>query len=132
MSLILKKVLYSSVILLALDSIYLKMISKMFNEMIKNIQGTRIFGRGSAAVFCYAFIILGINYFILVPEKGVLDAAILGLVTYGIFETTNGFIFKNWELIPSVIDTTWGAILFGVTTYFTYRLIGVRDLWKKV
>ena len=132
MSLILKKVLYSSLILLALDSIYLKMISKMFNEMIKNIQGTRIFGRTSAADFCYAFIILGINYFILIPEKSVLDAAILGLVTYGIFETTNGFIFKNWELIPSVIDTIWGSILFGVTTYFTYRLVGVRDLWKKV
>lgn len=132
MSLILKKVLYSSLILLAIDSIYLKMISKMFNEMIINIQGTRIFGRGSAAVFCYALIILGINYFILIPEKSVLDAAILGLVTYGVFETTNGFIFKKWELIPTIIDTLWGAILFGVTTYFTYRLVGVRDLWKKV
>lgn len=132
MSLILKKVLYSSLILLAIDSIYLKMISKMFNEMIINIQGTRIFGRGSAAIFCYALIILGINYFILIPEKSVLDAAILGLVTYGVFETTNGFIFKKWELIPTIIDTLWGAILFGVTTYFTYRLVGVRDLWKKV
>lgn len=91
--------------------------------MIKNIQGTRIFARTSAAALCYAFIIFGLNYFILIPEKSVLDASILGFIIYGVFETTNLFIFKNWEILPSLIDTFWGSILFGLTTYFTYKFM---------
>jgi len=122
MSIILQKIICSSIILIILDSIYLKMIYNIFNDMIKNIQGTRIFARTSAAALCYAFIIFGLNYFILIPEKSVLDASILGFIIYGVFETTNLFIFKNWEILPSLIDTFWGSILFGLTTYFTYTL----------
>lgn len=126
MSVILQKIICSSIVLIMVDSIYLKMIYNIFNDMIKNIQGTRIFARTTAAIFCYAFLILGLNYFILIPEKSVLDASILGFIIYGVFETTNLFIFKKWEILPSLIDTFWGSILFGLTTYFTYTIVGFK------
>ena len=63
-----------------------------------------------------------LNYFILEPKKSVYEAMILGLVIYGVYETTNYAILKNWKLTTVILDGLWGSILFGLTTYFTYLL----------
>ena len=39
-------------------------------------------------------LIIGLQYFIISKEQSVMDAAILGWVIYGVYETTNA-IFKN-------------------------------------
>ena len=46
---------------------------------------------------------------------------VLGLVIYGVYETTNYAIFKNWTLSTVLLDTAWGAILLGLTTFLTYQ-----------
>ena len=58
-----------------------------------------------------------INYFIIKPHKSVSDAFFLGIVIYGVFDTTNYALFKNWSLITTIIDTLWGGLLFASTTY---------------
>ena len=49
-----------------------------------------------------------------------LDAFLLGLFIYGIFEFTSGAIFKKWETFPLIVDTLWGGILYFLT-YFIYK-----------
>jgi uncharacterized membrane protein len=69
------------------------------------------------AIACYIFLVLGLNYFILSANKSVMDAFILGIVIYGVFETTNIVLFKKWPIHIAVMDTLWGGILFALTTY---------------
>lgn len=66
---------------------------------------------------CYIFLIVGINYFIIKPRKSVYDAFLLGIVIYGVYETTNYALLKNWSILTVIIDTLWGGLLFAFTTY---------------
>jgi uncharacterized membrane protein len=50
------------------------------------------------------------------------DAFLLGLVIYGVSETTNWALFDKWSLITVIIDTLWGATLFGLTTFIVHLI----------
>ncbi len=112
----------STVILLALDSIYLNMVSGHFNKIVKSIQGSDIKFNMSAAIACYIALAFAINYFIIKDRRSILDAFLLGFVIYAVFDLTNMVIFKKWNLMTSLMDMTWGGILFASTTYLTYKL----------
>jgi uncharacterized membrane protein len=75
-----------------------------------------------AAILCYIFLIIGLNYFIIRPRRSIQDAFLLGLVIYAVFETTNKTLFSNWSWITVIIDSLWGGILFAVTTYLVDKL----------
>ena len=91
--------------------------------MINNIQGSKINLRFLGALLCYIILIFGLNYFIIQPRKSVLDAFILGFIIYGVYETTNYAIIDKWSIYAVFIDSIWGAILFSLTTYFTYMIL---------
>ena len=115
-----KKLILSAVILLALDSIYLSKVSSFFNTLVKDIQGSKINLHMGSAIFCYFFVILGLNYLVIQKNNNLTDAFILGLTTYGIFEATNMAIFDKWNLSGyALLDIVWGGILYATTTYLT-------------
>tara|TARA_B100001540_G_scaffold244612_1_gene219639 strand:- start:129 stop:515 length:387 start_codon:yes stop_codon:yes gene_type:complete len=115
-----KKLILSAVILLALDSIYLSKVSSFFNTLVKDIQGSKINLHMGSAIFCYFFIILGLNYLVIQKNNNLTDAFILGLTTYGIFEATNMAIFDKWTLSGyTLLDIVWGGVLYATTTYLT-------------
>ena len=116
------KIIISSIILILLDSIYLKLTSSFFNKQIFMIQKSNIKLDMLSAVICYLFLILGLNYFILSENKSLFDAFILGLVIYMVFDTTNKAIFKKWKWETVIMDGIWGGLLFLMTTLFTYKL----------
>ena len=117
-----KNIFLSGIIMIVLDSIYLSNVgNNFFSPMIRNIQGTNLTINIYYAILCYLFLVLGLNYFIISQNKSLIDAFLLGILIYGVFETTSGAIFKNWKLIPSIIDTLWGGILFISVTYLTYN-----------
>jgi uncharacterized membrane protein len=118
----LRLVLLSSIIFVVVDAFYLTYMTKFFNDLVRNIQGTKIKFRFLGALICYFFLILGLNYFILSKNKSPFDAALFGLVIYGVYESTNYAIFDNWNLKALVLDTLWGGVLFYTTTYLTYKL----------
>lgn len=111
------KLLVSAIIFVFLDSIYLNLIKDYFSNQIKLIQDTPIKMNLLATILCYIFLVFGINYFIIQPNRSVQDAFLLGLVIYGVFETTNMALFSKWSWITVLIDTLWGGILFALTTF---------------
>lgn len=119
----LKKLLISTFVLLALDFSYIQFSKKTFEEQIIKVQRVVMQIRPEGAVLCYLAITLGINYFIIQPKKSPLDAFILGLVIYAVYETTNYATLKKWSPSLVVMDTIWGGILFALTTYLTYELV---------
>lgn len=109
--------LASAIILIVIDFIYLNVIKGYFANQIKSVQGSPIKMNYYGVVLCYILLIIGINYFIIKPRRSVKDAFLLGIIIYGVYETTNYALFKNWSILSVIIDTLWGGLLFAATTY---------------
>jgi uncharacterized membrane protein len=120
--------LISAIVFITIDSIYLNIMKKYFENQIQSVQGSSVKMNFLGAALCYLFLIIGINYFIIKPNKSINDAFLLGIVIYGVFETTNYALFKKWNVFTAVLDTVWGGVLFAITTYIVFIL---RKLFKK-
>jgi uncharacterized membrane protein len=117
--------LVSAIIFITTDFVYLNVIKNYFLNQIKLVQGSEPKVNFLGVALCYIFLIAGINYFIIKPRKSVNDAFLLGIVIYGVYETTNYALFKNWSMLTVIIDTLWGGLLFAFTTYIVNMLRGV-------
>ena len=117
-----KLYIISSIILLLLDAIYLNQISPYFNSMIKEVQGSKISMNMTGVVLSYLFLIFGLNYFIIKNKRDVVEATLLGMVIYGVYDSTNIALIDKWSLKLGAIDTIWGGVLFGLTTHLTYSV----------
>tara|TARA_B100001093_G_scaffold515484_1_gene591914 strand:+ start:1694 stop:2071 length:378 start_codon:yes stop_codon:yes gene_type:complete len=121
-----KKILISAILMLVIDLFYLKNIgTPIFGKLVKNIQGKDLKLNLLGAGFSYLFLIIAINYFIIIPEKSIVSAFVLGLCIYGVFDATNLAIFEKYSIKASIVDTIWGAILFSITTFITYKLLKI-------
>jgi uncharacterized membrane protein len=74
-----------------------------------------------AAVIVYSCIALGILIFVLPKANGdyfqaLIWGAVLGLVTYGIYDFTNYSILANWPWKITLIDCIWGMALCAMSS----------------
>lgn len=108
----------------------------MYNTLVKNIQNSNIklnfFGASIAylcaiiGLFMFAFPLLKLEYeknkkqslFLLSLKYG----GILGLIMFGIFNTTNIAIFTNYNYKIAMIDTLWGFSSYSIITYIYMKL----------
>jgi len=108
----------TAVVLLAIDAIYLKFIGGPFYSLaVKKIQGSEIKFRMYSAFIVYIILITGLYYFVIGPNKTVKEGAFFGLAVYGVFDFTNHAILDNYSLPLAMMDTIWGMILCGTTTF---------------
>lgn len=112
----------SGIVFLAIDYIYLSMTKTYFGKQVKLIQGTPMEINYIGAIICYMFLIFGLNYFIIQPQRSIFDAFLFGVIIYGTFDFTNMAMFKNWSLTTSIMDTLWGGTLFALSTYIIYKI----------
>jgi uncharacterized membrane protein len=117
--------LISAIIFITTDFVYLNVIKDYFLNQIKQVQGSEPKVNFLGVALCYIFLVAGINYFIIKPRKSVNDAFLLGIVIYGVYETTNYALLKNWSIFTVIIDTLWGGLLFAFTTYIVNMLRGI-------
>ena len=109
-----------SITMLALDAIYISTIYSGFNKMVQNIQGSALSLAPIGAVACYIALIFGIYYFIIKDKRSPLDAGLLGLVIYVVYESTSYATLKNWDAKIAILDSVWGFALFYLTTVIVY------------
>ena len=114
--------LLSAIIFVAIDFIYINLIKNYFKNQIEKVQNSPMKVNLFAAMLCYIFLIFALNYFIIQPKKSVSDAFLLGILIYGVYETTNYALFTKWSFLTVVIDTLWGGILFAVTTFIISQI----------
>ena len=110
------------IVFLSLDFTFLYLMSSMFNKQIIAVQGSPIVFNMYPAIFCYIALCFGIYYFIIRERKSILDAFLLGIVIYAVYETTTLSLLKNWTYKTAIIDTMWGGTLFALTTFIVYSL----------
>ena len=75
------------------------------------------------AILCYTLLVFSLNYFIISRKKPLIDAFILGIVIYGVYETTTYAILEKWSPLAVILDTFWGGLLFTLTTYISYKIL---------
>lgn len=122
LSAIVKTLVLSGAVFLSLDAIYLSSIKDMFELQIAAVQRVALQFRLFGAVMCYALLIAGLYYFILRTRRPISDAFFLGILIYGVYESTSYALLKQWKLKTVIIDTLWGGILFALTTGIVYKL----------
>lgn len=83
----------------------------------------------AAAILFYLLFLAGLVVFVIAPavEKGswvraLLFGALFGLITYATYDLTNLATLKDWPLVLTVVDLTWGMILAGSVSVGTYLI----------
>jgi len=114
--------LISAILFVVIDFIYLNLIKKYFENQVKAVQGSQLQVNFLGAILCYIFLIFGLNYFIIKPKRTPYDAFLMGILIYGVFETTNYALFKNWSVLTVILDTLWGGTLFAIVTFIIGKL----------
>ena len=128
-----------AVIVLALDAVFLTLSKDLFARQVMLVQGSALKVNIPSAAICYILIVVGLYYFvirhIIVPNAtsaasaiqtlrigdGIKTAFFLGILVYGVYETTTLAILKNWNPMTALIDTTWGGTLFALSAYLFYK-----------
>lgn len=114
--------LISAIVFVILDYLYLGLMKGYFEKQIQLVQGSTLKINLLGAIICYIFLITGLNYFIIKPNRSVMDAFLFGLVIYAVYETTNLALFTKWSWITVFMDTLWGGTLFALTTLIVRNL----------
>ena len=107
----------TAIYLIVIDSIYLSFQGKLFDSAISQIQKSPMKINYTGAILSYFFTVTGLYYFIIRQKKSILEAFLLGIFVYGVYETTNYALFHKWKPEIVIIDTLWGGVLFALTTY---------------
>jgi len=119
--------IFSSIIglLLLIDIPMITLINKkMYQDNLKNINYSDINFttlKIISAILCYLIVGGGIYYFS-VKENSTLNALVLGLVVYGVYNTTNYATLNNYSLKVAAIDTLWGTTLFTIIGFVIIKI----------
>tara|TARA_B100001093_G_C26545021_1_gene891967 strand:- start:421 stop:789 length:369 start_codon:yes stop_codon:yes gene_type:complete len=112
-----------TVLMVAIDSIYLFFIKNKYGEMISNIQKSPMNVNILGAVLSYSMVVAGFYLFGYREGLSSVKTFLLGFVMYGLYETTSYALFDNWEVWALVVDSLWGGLLYLSTKLVLDRLL---------
>ena len=112
-----KNIILLAIIFVLVDAGFLYLMRNNFKTMVNKIQGSPLKMKILPSIACYIILVSSLYYFIINKKGTYIDAFLLGFFIYGVYETTNMAIFKDWSISVGLIDLTWGGFLFLITTY---------------
>jgi uncharacterized membrane protein len=128
-----KYYLLSAFLFIAIDSVWLSINSNMYNKLVRNIQGSNLQLKMVPAILSYIFLLLGLFTFTFPNMKNVKESELfdkslyyggmLGLIIYAVYDFTNMAIFKNYTIVPAILDTLWGGTLYTLVTFLTFKIL---------
>lgn len=116
------KICVIGIILLIIDGFYIYTVKDRFEKQVIDVQRVIMKIRMEGVIACYILLAVGLYYFILRSRRSVVDAFVLGIIIYGVYDTTNFATLKKWSASFAIIDTLWGGILFSAATFAFYSL----------
>ena len=120
----LKDLLVTAIVYLTIDIVYIMTNTLSFKKYFSFIQGSPAKFKRMPAVIAYLILTLGLYYFIIKDRRPVTDAFLLGVLIYGVYDFTNYATLKKWTLAFSIKDTLWGGIVFTISTFIIYKILG--------
>ena len=120
----LKDLLVTAIVYLTIDIVYIMTNTLSFKKYFSFIQGSPAKFKRMPAVMAYLILTLGLYYFIIKDRRPVTDAFLFGVLIYGVYDFTNYATLKKWTLAFSIKDTLWGGIVFTISTFIIYKILG--------
>lgn len=123
------RILISTITMLILDGIWLGFIAKkLYLQEIGSL--LRMSPKGGMdplwlpALIVYVALIAGVLLFAVPKAQGsalnaLIWGAIFGLICYAVYDFTNLAVLANWTWKMSIIDSLWGMVLCGLTSFVT-------------
>jgi uncharacterized membrane protein len=130
------KILSIILLFILLDAPYLYINRNLYKGKIKAISGNNKFTtRYYSGLIVYIALAIGIFIFVLphirnttnnrdILADSILYGGLFGLIAYATFDFTLHFMFKEWTLGVSIMDTIWGGILCSMVSFL------ITYLWK--
>jgi uncharacterized membrane protein len=112
-----KNIILLAVIFVLVDVGFLYSMRNNFQTMVNKIQDSPLKMKLIPTIACYIILVSSLYYFVIYKNGSYLDAFLLGFFIYGVYETTNMAIFKDWSPKVGLIDLSWGGFLFLISTY---------------
>jgi uncharacterized membrane protein len=112
-----------AIIMLLLDAAFLYSTHSFVLPVYRNIQKMPVSLRYGSMVACYVLMVFGLYYFILRERRSILDAFLLGVLVYGVYDMTIYTIFTNYTLGIALMDMLWGGVLFAASTAIHRQLM---------
>ena len=117
------------VLLMVVDAPYLYTNSKMYEKKTIAVSGKTFTKRYYSAVIVYLALALGIVFLALPRMRknslknratdAILYGGVFGLASYATFDFTMHFMFEDWDLGVSIMDSVWGGILCSIVAFVT-------------
>jgi len=108
-------IFFHTLVILAIDTIWLTLIKTQYNKAIATIQGSPAFIRPIYAIPVY----IALGYLLTFPRTKE-QAFFLGLCTYAVYDFTVLALFHKYPLNIALMDTLWGGILM----FSAYLVVG--------
>jgi uncharacterized membrane protein len=107
----------TAIVFLGIDALWLgKVATTYYRGWIGNMMLDQ--PNFAAAAIFYLVYVAGVVYFAVMPAlngggwtQAAIAGAILGFIAYGTYDMTNLATLKNWPIIMTVVDMSWGTIL---------------------
>lgn len=123
--------LIAFVVFFAIDIVWLGFVAKnLYNQHLSHLMADST--NWVAAIIFYALFIGGLMFFAINPalEKNSIAYAFLvgglfGFMTYSTYDMTNLATLKDWPLLITVIDITWGTVLNAMTAGISFYVINL-------
>ena len=126
--------LFCVIILGLIDFPYLYVNKNLYIQKTKAISGRELTTRYYSAVIVYLALALGIIVLVIprvrineginaIIQDSILYGGVFGIATYATFGFTTHLLFKDWDLLITIMDTLWGVVLCTLTTIFISLLI---------
>ena len=122
----LKLFLIAFPVFLAIDMVWLGLISKDFyRAQIGTLMKTDV--NWIAGIIFYLIFIIGLVVFVISPAvennsamHAIVLGALFGLVCYATYDLTNLAVAKDWPLLVTIVDLIWGAVLAASVSGITF------------
>ena len=115
------------VMFMLVDAPYLYTNAKMYEKKTIAISGKSFTKRYYSAVIVYLALALGIVFLALPRMRknslknratdAILYGGVFGLASYATFDFTMHFMFEDWDLGVSIMDSVWGGILCSIVAF---------------
>lgn len=91
-----------------------KIRGDLFNSIIQNVQTTPLETRLYPILLSYLFMAFIIYYFLIFKNATTIEAGLLGMLIFGIYNLFNYATLKKWDIVYCIFDILWGGILFAL------------------
>lgn len=115
-----------AIVFLAIDYIWLGFVMKdYFQSKLAHLMADDV--NFTVAAIFYLFYAAGIVFLCVNPAltegdwtKAAINGAVLGALAYGTYDITNMATLKEWPVVMSIIDVSWGTALTALSATAGY------------